>query len=515
MKHLLACILTALLLLACVACAAKTDIYGEWKPSASFDGVYVFGFPGRIELLRDGTCIVDEEYGEFTTDNERLLLSVMGTEAVFDYRLENSYLFLSDGSDEVEYYLVSAPADAAAPAAETQDAAGGDADMAGSMPANDAFEPEQLDGSYECDGFTYVLYSDRTATVTSYVGEDDSDETGLEVAIPSRLDGYPVTAIQGFCAGDWREITGVTLPDTVTTLREFAFAGLSELEWVMLPDSLTTIGERAFAGCESLRQLTIPAKVKSIGINAFGGCEQLQITVSDRNSQYCAVDNVLFSKDMTRLIAYVDNENRDSAYAVPNGVITISEAAFYDCKRLTNISLPSSLVTIEKEAFYECGLQSVTVPEGVVNIGDDAFSRCSSLAEISLPDTATSIGDFEGCAFESFTVPGGITSLTSSFQECSALKEFIIPPNVTELYANLMDCTSLRSFYVPEGVTVVDCSFEGCFGLDSIYIPNSATDIYRQICITSRETTATLICHAGSYAEELAMNTPEMPYRIE
>ena len=513
MKRLYVYILSALLLLACVACAAKTDIYGEWK--ASYDGSVVFGFPDRIEFMRDGTCIVDDEYGEYTTGSGRLLLSVMGTKAFFDYRLENNYLYLSNESDEVEYYLATEPAPAAAPAAESQDAYYENTETEDAVPAEDAFAPEQLDGSYECDGFTYMLYSDRTATVNGYVGEDDSDEPGLEVTIPSHLDGYPVTAIQEFCASDLREITGVTLPDTVTTLREFAFAGLSELEWVMLPDSLTTIGERTFAGCESLRQLTIPAKVKSIGINAFVGCEQLQITVSDRNSQYCAVDNVLFSKDMTQLIAYIGYEGADS-YTVPNGVDTIKDAAFYGCQALRSITLPDGLVTIGMKAFYGCrSLQSIVVPEGVVNIGDDAFSECRALAQISLPDTATSIGDFYGCAFESFTVPGGITNLTSSFQECSALKVFIIPPNVTELHANFMDCLALETFYVPEGVTSVYLDFEGSFNLESIYIPNSATDIYRQICITSRETAATLICHAGSYAEELAMNTTSMPYRIE
>ncbi|GAB6392325.1 MAG: leucine-rich repeat protein [Treponematales bacterium] len=82
-------------------------------------------------------------------------------------------------------------------------------------------------------------------------------------------------------------ITGVILPDTLTSVRASAFALCAALTSVTIPDSVTSIGDFAFEGCSSLTSVIIPAAVTSIGISfhdtgltsvTFGGSTAIKST---------------------------------------------------------------------------------------------------------------------------------------------------------------------------------------------------------------------------------------------
>ena len=166
--------------------------------------------------------------------------------------------------------------------------------------------------------------------------------------------------------GDWAfsacsEIYSIRIPDGVTTIGEGAFSTCENLTYVTIPDSVTTIGKGAFAYCLSLASVNIPASVTSIG-DAFSDCWSLNgIWVDENNPNYSSDSfGVLFNKDKTVLMQ-APGGAFSGEYAIPDGVTTIENSAFYNCWELYSITIPASVTSIGDYAFDSdvCSLEDV------------------------------------------------------------------------------------------------------------------------------------------------------------
>jgi len=249
-------------------------------------------------------------------------------------------------------------------------------------------------------------------------------------------------------------ITAVHIPATVTTIGSYAFstsyddpmalatvtfAEGSQLETIghgafeyrrnltgiTIPDGVTTISTDAFSYCTSLTSITIPASVITIGYGAFYNCTGLtSITISD-------------------------------------GVTTIGGTAFYGCTGLTEITLPASVTIIGNHAFYRCtGLTGITIPDSITTIGSSAFSGCTGLTSITIPDSITTIGNsaFSGCTgLISITIPDSVTAINySTFSGCTGLTSITIPDSITTIGSSAFSgCTGLTSITIPDSVTSI------------------------------------------------------------
>ena len=86
---------------------------------------------------------------------------------------------------------------------------------------------------------------------------------------------------------------------------------------------------------------------------------------------------------------------------VRDGVDSIPDNTFKDCKELHTIVLPISVTTIGNRVFSGCSsLVSINIPNSVTTIAYGVFYGCTSLVSITIPNSLTTIGNdvFEGCS---------------------------------------------------------------------------------------------------------------------
>ncbi len=228
---------------------------------------------------------------------------------------------------------------------------------------------------------------------------------------------------------------------------------------IVIPSYVTSIEESAFSGCKNLTSIIIPDTVASIGCSAFNGCYNLKSIAIP--ASVATIKKMTFSgcRSLARVV-------------IPDSVTTIGEKAFNDCYKLNSIDIPNSVTLIGELAFYGCrSLTSITIPDSVTSIGMHAFLNCESLTSI----------DTQG---DNFIYENGLLYNGNKISVILSLQHIIkdnitLPSSVTVIgmYA-FYGCKNLTSITIPDSVTEIgESAFSNCTSLTSITIPNSVTSI--------------------------------------
>jgi len=264
----------------------------------------------------------------------------------------------------------------------------------------------------------------------------------------------------------WTKLTSVSIGPKVTHLPAGFLLGCTELTDVAIPESVTSIGSWAFGNCRGLTSLTIPEKVAIIEGGAFSGCDSLKtltfnaIECNKTSTDYFDLDpgwnqltTVSIGPKVTCIPSYLLNSCSSLTHvSIPESVTEIGSSAFSGCQGLTNLTLPENLITIGSAAFSDCtGLTSITIPEKVTGIGHGAFRGCTKLITLNYQAIDCQL----------------VTSYLSSWEQLSAVN---FGSKVKVLPANLLaGCTGLTHVTIPESVTTIgDGAFQNCSGLTSI-----------------------------------------------
>ena len=99
-----------------------------------------------------------------------------------------------------------------------------------------------------------------------------------------------------------------------------------------------------------------------------------------------------------------------------------AEAMFYNCNKLSNLSLPDTIKTIGNYAFYGdtsldyAGKQNTEFPSQLTSIGSYAYQGCRNLKSLNIQENLQTIGDyaFAGCYQISSIVDKRLTAQTVS-----------------------------------------------------------------------------------------------------
>ena len=206
-------------------------------------------------------------------------------------------------------------------------------------------------------------------------------------------------------------ITELVIEEGVRSIMEGAFYGEEKLKYVTLPSTLEFIGDSAFANT-AVEFVTLPKNLQDFNGTIFNTQSFTQYSVSPENPYYKAIDGVVYSKDLTKLVAYPVgrvSDGRVNDFKIPETVTEISSYAFLNCNH-SSFKIPGTVKDIQYQAFAgNTNLSSIDIENGVENIYDSAFLACNSLTSIHLPTSVDYIGycslgfgyafDFDGLSF--------------------------------------------------------------------------------------------------------------------
>lgn len=347
-------------------------------------------------------------------------------------------------------------------------------------------------------GLDLVLSDDELSYAVAGMGSC----TDVDLIIPARHEGKPVTVIGREAFKAQTALRSVSVPDGIVRIDDRAFLNCSGMTTLNLAGSVASIGRSAFSGCSSLTSLTLPEGVTKMDYQAFYRCSSLT-TVTVPNSLVKMGLKVFGNCDQLQYTVYQGCKylgNADNPHVLLVGV---------ESTEITSVSISDTTVCIGGNAFSSCeGLTSVTIPEGIAGIGDSAFRSCRNLTSVTVPTTLRFIGN---SAFATTDVTHLYISDLAAW--CAVELE-----NVTghpfdmrggELYLNGTPVTELT---IPEGVGHIGSHvFYGCYHVTTLTVPEGLTDIGAEAfgrC--SRLTSVTLpssLSYVGEHAFPYNSNT--------
>lgn len=392
-------------------------------------------------------------------------------------------------------------------------------------------ETRDYDFKTTIDGITYYYNSIRGGLeiIGMIVGEGIS-----AVSIPSTIGAVPVVSIKGgYFEGlfqsdvEAKQITSLTIPQTVTNVAGDIFSGCTNIEYLNLDmptvkdgfrnltglktleigEHTQTIASDAFSGCSNIETLTLDIAtvgdcfaglsnlktivlrdpVTTVNDDAFTGCTGVtDLTIGKSLVNESDVVFAPFKNSIVNLTANCKNiykwfTGSTSLLSVSLGknVQTIGNDAFNNCQKLATTNFSEGLVSVGNKAFYYCrGLQAALLPSTVNSIGESAFQHCDNMKQVNIPEGVKLIQNltFNNCGITSLTIPSTVTDITlHAFSSCVNLEEIIIPATVKNIGDFVFaHCTSVKHISIPDSNLKFqiddDNVFLGCTGLETVDI---------------------------------------------
>ena len=278
-------------------------------------------------------------------------------------------------------------------------------------------------------------------------------------------------------------ITELTIPSEVTRIKKGAFQYFTDLETLIIPDCVTVIEDYAFDDCTNLKSVSLGNGVEKIGWVAFGNCESLSsITIPNSVNE---IEDGAFHDCKSMQAFYGKFASSDNRSLVVNGVLNAFASV-----GVTDYIIPNGVVTIGQYVFMNCkNLTSVVIPEGVKVIGEHAFAYCERLSGLNLPESLTGIdrGAFTGChGVTNVTIPNGVEYISAwAFDYCEKLATVTIGSGIKEIgCAAFSRCNNLVEINCKAVVppTLYDTELDTFVSTSAnltIYVPTASVEAYK------------------------------------
>ena len=299
-----------------------------------------------------------------------------------------------------------------------------------------------------------------------------------------------ITTIEGSMFYKCQNLTGVTMPNTITSIGSYAFYN-SKLTSIVIPDNVSSVGYDAFDYCYDIVSVTTNSNADFSNSSLKVTKDGIKYDILSKNTASVSgcsaglTDVVIGSSfiagntfSVNKISSYAFSNSAITSVIIPNTITNIDYNAFSSCNSLTSVILPNSLTTIGYNAFYECSnIDVLIVPNSVTSIGNNAFKNVKAIVYNGTAGTASSTwgalvrynvldGDF---VYEDSTKVKLVAYLGSS-------SSVTIPSSVTEIDANAFaNCSSLTQVDLANAITIGNNAFYGCNNIESVTTGNTVS----------------------------------------
>ncbi len=210
----------------------------------------------------------------------------------------------------------------------------------------------------------------------------------------------------------------VNLTSPVVAILTSAFRDCKGITAVSIGENVSSIGKRAFYNCSKLSSFNIPESITYIGGSVF------------KNTAWeDGLSDGLIYKDKV-LLGYKGSKP-NGELIITDGTKVIADEAFFECDKLTSLSIPNSVITIGSQTFESCDMiTTITIPASVELINYHAFWGILNLSEVySLIEKPFALGEqaFTPLTQTILYVPVGTKAL---YEATEGWKEF---KNIVEM----------------------------------------------------------------------------------
>ncbi len=151
---------------------------------------------------------------------------------------------------------------------------------------------------------------------------------------------------------------------------------------------------------------------------------------------------------------------RLTGVSIPDTVTNLEEGAFWDCRNLARADIPSNVTTMGNFVFHFCyKLTNAVVPDGVTRLPAGVFASCINLTRVKLSTNVTWLGEgvFANCArLPSVVIPASVSSFGHEvFVDCARLTNVLFrgdaPTEYGDLFSDGLFSNSTPNIYYPAG----------------------------------------------------------------
>lgn len=181
-------------------------------------------------------------------------------------------------------------------------------------------------------------------------------------------------------------LKNITWKCMAQTIPAGCFEKCHSLKNIKLGDNVKNIKTGAFKQCSSLNRIYIPRGVSEIEDYAFSGAGK-EFFVVGNNIDYSSNKGVLFTKDMSGLVAYPGT--KQGGYILPDTVDDICAGAFSNSVGLTEITFGKNIYAVDMGWFDKCAnLKRINMPPELQSVDSYVeYSGLESLEKVTLSES--------------------------------------------------------------------------------------------------------------------------------